>query len=72
MSDEASAATVDEHTALALDRLIDTAVAAFLDDPLYHWLQPDRAARALLLRDNFGLTLAAGVRNAQAPPRSRG
>lgn len=45
--------------------LIDTAVAAFLDDPLYQWLQPDPSARERLLRANFQLTLAAGARNAE-------
>ncbi len=55
----------DQSTGPELDPLVDTAVAAFLDDPLYRWLQPEPKDRERLLRENFRLTLAAGARNAE-------
>lgn len=70
MSADQNAATrivgVDGATPDAeLDQLIDSAVAAFLDDPLYRWLQPDPDARERLLRANFQHTLGAGARNVE-------
>jgi GNAT superfamily N-acetyltransferase len=40
------------------DRLLETLVAAFLDDPLYRWLYPNETTRPRALRDNLSLTLA--------------
>ena len=44
-----------------IDRLHDTLVAAFEDDPLYRWLFPDPDQRPLAMRDVFALTLESAA-----------
>lgn len=44
-----------------LDRLLETMLSAFTDDPLYVWLYPDAKRRASQLRPTFALTLTAGL-----------
>ena len=43
-----------------LDRLLDTMVAGFSDDPLYRWLYPNPIDRADRLRPTFELMLRCG------------
>lgn len=45
------------------DRVIDTLVEAFLDDPLYRWLFGDPEDRRQALRDNFAAVIDAGAVN---------
>ena len=40
-----------------LERLVETLVDAFIDDPLYRWLFPDPTIRPLALRATMQLTL---------------
>lgn len=42
------------------DAVLDTLVAGFLDDPLYHWLYPNPATRPDALRANLALTVELG------------
>lgn len=46
---------------LELDRLLDTMVSGFQDDPLYVWLYPDPHRRPHQLRPTFDITLRNGM-----------